>query len=387
MPAAPFTLVDTESRLDELVPTLEGETDFFLDTEFDSSQRGTRLCLVQIATTKGIALVDPIRLPRLQALGRVLGAPGARWIVHAGSQDVPLLRDALGTPPPARLFDTQVAWALLTAESSVSLAYLKYRLLGLRGNKAHQTDDWTRRPLALPLLEYAASDVAELPELARKLLDRAETKARAETIYAASHETLTKEPELPPELTLKSFRNAWQLGAESQAALRALMEWYNALPRAARLDVPEPKVLLAIASRIPESPDVLARLKGVSRSFVDRYGRDVTRAMKQARENSFSGDFVPLEPPPYTTFEDERLDAWFGLLRAEVCARLEVAPDFVLPQRVMRGLREELRLRGPDAMSVALTGFRKGLLEGALADFAREMPPPPLPAPPLPAGA
>jgi ribonuclease D len=371
-----FQLVDSESRLLEMLERLRDTETYFLDTEFDSSHRGTRLCLVQIATSAGVFLVDPLRLQDLRKMGPVLGREDVSWVVHAGSQDIPLLEDAFRVRAPRRLFDTQVAWSLLTAESSVGLAYLKYRILGLRSSKAHQTDDWTRRPLPLPLLEYAASDVTELPEMARVLVERAEQRGRVEAIYAASHETLTQKPEPPPELTLKSFRNAWQLESRSQAALAYLIEYHNRLPREQRALMPEPKVLLAIAGRTPESPEVLARLKGVSQAFVDRFGKEITLGMRKAKEECLSDAFEPLEPPPYTTFEDERLDAWFALMRAEVCTELSVAPDFVLPARVIRSLRESLRQGGVAALVEPLNGFRKEFLAAAIQNFSAKTPPP-----------
>src|SRR5690606_39893532 len=63
------------------------------------------------------------------------------WVVHAGLQDVDLIRQAIGASSPRSLFDTQVGWALSTAESNVSLAYLKFLMLGVREDKAHQADE------------------------------------------------------------------------------------------------------------------------------------------------------------------------------------------------------------------------------------------------------
>jgi acetyl/propionyl-CoA carboxylase alpha subunit len=90
-----------------------------------------------------------------------------------------LLMSRLRLDARPRVFDTQVAWALVTAEASVSLAYLVFRVLGLRTTKAHQADDWMRRPLPTNQLAYAACDVAHLPELRARLFEAALRIARA----------------------------------------------------------------------------------------------------------------------------------------------------------------------------------------------------------------
>ena len=174
-------LVDTRAALEGACQELAGATTVYLDTEFESSQRGTQLCLIQISRGEKIWLIDAVRLAAVEPLAQALGAPDQQWVLHAGQQDVRLLLSRLRMERPPRLFDTQIAWALLGPEHSVSLAYLQYRLLGLRSSKPHQADDWLRRPMSDSQLEYAASDVAHLPALHRELLLRAHAHER-ETI-------------------------------------------------------------------------------------------------------------------------------------------------------------------------------------------------------------
>src|SRR5205085_2056996 len=79
-----------------------------------------------------------------------------------------------------------------------------------------------------------------------------------------------------------------------------------------------------------------------------------------------SADFVPIEPLPYATFADIRREAWLGLLRAEVCATLEVSPEQVLPQRVVRELKAKLQDGRPARLAAALRGYRNPPLGDAL---------------------
>jgi ribonuclease D len=256
------------------------------------------------------------------------------------------------------------------------LAYLQFKLLGLRSEKAHQADDWVRRPLQASQLRYAASDVDHLPKMTSLLLEAARENDRVETLYAASHDALHPVKEPPPRLTLSSFRNAWQLSPRSQAALRYLMSWYNELSADERRFAPENKVLLSIASRAPEDLGSLGRIKGVSRGTVNQHGRALVSGLAAAIESAQGSDFVPLDPPPYSTYEEIRLDAWLAALRADLAVSLEFAPEFVLPGRLQKRMKAGLEASGLDGLFEALVGWRKEFLAGPVRRFCETRPPP-----------
>lgn len=372
----PYVFVDSAEGLERAASALASCRRFYLDTEFESARGSTRLCLLQISSGSEIFLVDTVKLGRLEALAGVLAAPDVEWVFHAGLQDVALIEQRLHVRAPRRLFDTQIAYALVSAESNVSLAYLRYQLLGTRTGKAHQADDWVARPLSESQLQYAASDVYDLPAITDLLLQRAEANGRTELVFEASRETLEPSREPPPPLTLESFRNAWQLGPQEQAGLRFLIEWHNALSVDERLAAPDTKTLLALAARLPESASALARIKGVSNGVAQRHGAHLARGLTNAAAHAQSADFVPIDPLPYATFDDIRREAWLGLLRAEVCAHLRVAPEQVLPQRIVRELKAKLQEGAGAPLSDALHGYRKGLLARAVDEFSERHPPP-----------
>lgn len=371
-----YTWVETPEALAKAIEKLRRAPRLYLDTEFESNKNGTRLCLLQISDGEEIFLIDPLRLDKLDELGDALARPEAEWVLHAGLQDVELLERRLHVRAPKKLFDTQIAYALSSAEHNVSLAYLLYKLLGVRSDKAHQTDDWLRRPLPETQLAYAASDVEHLPELAARLRERAEAKDRLDLVHRASWETLEPTRDPPAPLRLESFRNAWQLGPKNQAGLRFLIDWYNALSEDDKRDAPETKTLLALASRLPETPDVLARIKGVPRGFSQRHGKRVVLGLLEAARQAKGDDFVPIEPPPYGSFPEVRLEAWLGWARAEICTALEVAPELVLPSRILRELKNQLLSEPPTELTRTLTGYRELLLGEALRRFCEKHPPP-----------
>lgn len=364
----PMQFVADPGALEKACDSLARDTVFYLDTEFDSGRDGTVLCLVQVSSGREVYLVDALSIRDLTPLGAVLGHPEAVWVLHAGQQDVPLLRDHLGCEPP-RVFDTQIAWAMVSIEYSTSLAYLKYRVLGLRGEKAHQADDWRRRPLPEAQLVYAADDVAHLPAIYADLQARCERSGRLTAAFEASGETLRAVVEPPQPLRMEAFRNAWQLEPEGQAVLRYLIDWYNALSDEEREIAPDPKGLFSLASRRPRSLEELGNMRAVPRRAAGRFGKTLVSGVQRAVTAVKASEFPEIVPPPYATPAEILAAGWLEAIRAEICVEMEMAPELVLPSRVMKKLRDAAVAAGRlDGALTALTGFRRPLLLEPLRD-------------------
>lgn len=352
-----------------------GAPAFFLDTEFESNRSGTRLCLLQVSVGGTAFLFDALRLQKLASLAPLLQTPGCLWVLHAGLQDIRLIEGELGVKPPEHVLDTQIAWALLGPEYSVSLAYLEYKLCGVRADKGHQADDWVRRPIPPSQLAYAADDVVYLPRIYEAIRARLLERDRLGIALAATKSGLFPEPEPLGALRLDGFRNAWQLSPAGLGTLSRLVDWYNAQNDEGRALVGDPKVLLTLAMRRPRTKDDLGRIKGVGRALLERRSRELLELL-QRQETPGAGHAVPLEPPAYGSWDDIRFEAWLGTLRAEVCHRLSVAPELALPSRTLRRLEEGYQQAGTEGLAQALKGYRRDLLEQAVREFCREFPPP-----------
>jgi ribonuclease D len=365
--------IDNGRDLVELGLTLSGARELFLDTEFESNRSGTELCLLQVSRGAEAFLVDAIALSDLTPLGAAFASAGT-WVLHAGLQDVELICDRLAIRERPRIFDTQIAWAMLTVEHSVSLAYAQYRTLGVRGKKTHQQDDWVRRPLSDSQLAYAAADIEHLPALYTELERRAQALGRSEWIAEASVEALGADSALPQPLALDSFRNAWQLDPQGQAALSFLVEWFNGLSPEERRAAPEPKTLLALASRLPHSVDELLRIKGVPRGLAGYLGKSLLAGLARATSAAAFPNFAPIEPPPYATVEEIRIDGWLAAARAHIATSLAVAPELALPARIVKGMKAHALAEKSRDFAHTLSGFRRALLTRPLAEFALHYP-------------
>lgn len=354
--------VATAPQLKECAARLAAAPRYYIDTEFDFMGPVKKLCLVQVWTGTGdIYLIDTVALVALEALVPAIARPDAEWVLHAGDQDVALLREALKLETTPRLYDTQVAWGLQGAEYPVSLAYLLYKVLGIRSAKSEQAGPWAPRPLSPEQLEYAAGDVSHLPGLRDWFARRLGELGREALVGEVSAETVLREA--PPPVTLDDFRNAWQLDAAGQAVLQHLISWYNALPAAEQREGPGPKMFLTLAKMIPETGAELAAIRGIFVPWAKRHGDAFTGKLVRASAAATKEGYVPLEPPPYNTFERIRADGWIRNAAAEVCVDLALAPELAFPDRVLRKMADavEEKKTGTAAADV-LTGWRDRIL-------------------------
>src|SRR6187401_2185134 len=113
-----YVFVDSQDGLERAASALASCPRFYLDTEFESGRGPTRLCLLQISSGTDTFLVDTLKLDRLDVLSQVLARPEVEWVLHAGLQNLELLERRLHVRAPRRLFDTQVAYALVSAENN-----------------------------------------------------------------------------------------------------------------------------------------------------------------------------------------------------------------------------------------------------------------------------
>jgi ribonuclease D len=152
-----------------------------VDAERASGFRyGAEAYLVQVFRRgSGTYLFDPTTIESFAPLGEALSGRtlgNDEWILHAASQDLACLEE-LGLVPD-RLFDTELASRLLGFER-VGLGSIVERLLGVRLHKAHSAADWSNRPLPASWLEYAALDVALLPDLRDAVAQELDAQSKA----------------------------------------------------------------------------------------------------------------------------------------------------------------------------------------------------------------
>src|SRR5919202_7138805 len=176
----PTDLSATTMSPAELADRARSAGRFGIDTEFVSeSLYRALLCLVQVVVPlpdggQHIELLDPIRGFDHEPLAAVWADPDIEVVLHAGGQDVAILRRAWGVAP-RNVFDTQVAAGFAGYSAQAGYGNLLAKVLGVRLSKSAGFTRWDVRPLTAEQVEYARSDVVDLlglaDDLERRLAD------------------------------------------------------------------------------------------------------------------------------------------------------------------------------------------------------------------------
>src|SRR4051812_33826223 len=151
-----------------------------IDTEFMGEGRyRALLCLVQVVVSDEQS-DDGVRVEVLdpldggldpQPLAEVLADPEIEILMHAGRQDVALLRRVWETEV-RNVFDTQLAAGFAGLRAQLGYEALLHELVGVRLRKTASFTRWDARPLSPEQLSYAREDVLHLLELADALQAR-----------------------------------------------------------------------------------------------------------------------------------------------------------------------------------------------------------------------
>src|SRR5579863_10429828 len=156
---------------------------FGIDTEFVGEGRyRTLLCVVQVVVSddEGLEVVVLDALDDstdLQPLASLLAEPAIEVVVHAGRQDIALLRRFIDTDV-THIFDTQIAAGFAGLSAQAGYDTLLREVLGVRVQKTASYTRWDRRPLDAEQLAYAREDVLHLLELATELERRLDEHGR-----------------------------------------------------------------------------------------------------------------------------------------------------------------------------------------------------------------
>jgi ribonuclease D len=267
---------------------------FGIDTEFMSEGRyRALLCLVQIVVETEsapdgveIILIDPLSQVDISPLRELLGDPEIEVVLHAGRQDVAILRRAWRTEV-RNIFDTQIAAGFAGASAQSGYANLLAQILGRRVGKSASYTRWDARPLTAEQLSYGAEDVAHLLELADELQRRLGKSRRLEWAREECRRLESATDERDPDSAWERLPRIGQLDPRSRAVARELAAWRERT--AAQEDRPVGSVLadptlIEVAKRQPSSLDALEHIRGLHSSGIRRRGQAILTAIAGGRD-------------------------------------------------------------------------------------------------------
>jgi ribonuclease D len=280
------------SDIDDQVVAVDSESDHF-------QAYRTRVCLLQVATRRRAALIDPLALDEseLEPFFELCRAPDITKLLHSAHNDINEFDRDWGLGIEG-LFDTQIAARFLGYRRN-SLSWLVEEIVGESGPDISWRFDWTTRPLPDDARQYAADDVIHLFPLYDRFVEELdETGWRGpfdqQCRYVAAETSHDPEP-FDPE-GWREIDHAAGLEGRQRAVFRALYLWRHELceelNRAAIHVFPD-DVMAKVARREIDSAEDLAELDRLPDAIADEYAPAIVEVVEQGREAE-----IPAEEPP-----------------------------------------------------------------------------------------
>ena len=331
VPRGEAQLVTTKDGLVEALAHVRAAGTFAYDTEFIGEESyWPRICLVQLATTERVILVDAVAVPDLAPIFELVADPSLLTLVHAGTQDLEPVRRILGREP-TNILDVQVAAAFAEMPWPAGLEKLVERFAGHRISKGHTFTNWDARPLTPSQLRYAADDVRYLPLVWERL--RCELEARGTLAWAMREcDQSGKIPaRFDEESQIRRTMKSWPMKPAQIPTLRLVTRLRDTIARAEdlphRVVMPD-ETLAEIVRQKPATAAALAAIRGLPKRFAQKYSNEllgaVTEGGKMAPEKLAHGKITE------ETGDDRTcIDALLAIASARSIA-MGLAPGMVL---------------------------------------------------------
>lgn len=272
-----------------------------IDTEYDSFHFfREKLCLIQVRAEKRSYLFDPLNGVDLSFLGGPFSDPAILKILHAGDNDIRLLKRDYGFVF-RNIFDTHRAAALLGCRY-LSLAALirQYLCVDLEKDKKVQRSEWDKRPLTEDQIRYAVLDTAYLKPLCEKLA--ADIGARSlEKEAAQAFEEITAATWHEKAFNAQGHRRipAYdELEATQRKRLQGLFQWRfrkaREMNRAVFMILSE-RELVSLSRLETLTPAGIRDECGFSAERIARFGKEILDLLRrqdapvQSRESAGNG--------------------------------------------------------------------------------------------------
>jgi ribonuclease D len=361
-----------------LLEGLSAVSEIAIDTEGASFHRFIdRIYLLQLSTRQQTAIIDPLAVSAetLQPLGRLLENRSVEVVLHDADYDLRLLHSDYGWHA-TNIFDTRIAAQLLGIKA-FGLAALLERYFGVKLDKKHQRADWSMRPLAADMLEYAAQDTMNLLELRDRMRGELERKERLSWAREEFRRLEgTKWGDEEPASAFLRVKGARDLTRRELAVLRELVPWRDDLARQmdrATFRVVGNEQLLEIARIQPATRDALSKIRGISRGVLEKQGHEILDAVR--RGVAVADADLPKFPRAPRWDRDPHFDARVSALktaRDEAAQRLDMDPGVLASRERLEAVaRKNPKSREELEQVEELRGWQREVLAEAFLTALR----------------
>ena len=377
--SVPDTIVyiNTADGLENVITDLRRKSLIAFDLEADSMFHfKEKVCLIQAAAGSSSYIIDPLSIPDLSPLAKILSDPDIVKIFHGADYDVrSLYRDYRISIH--NLFDTELASRFLgNAETGLNTV-LKNRF-NISLEKKYQKKDWSQRPLPEPMIAYAAKDVQFLIPLYNIQRKELREKERLDWVAEECRDlTLVRSGPVNERPLFTKIKGSGRLERRSLAVLEALLEFR--LMIAEQKDRPLFKVignasLIKIATARPATMEALIKTRALSEKQLHMYGHQILKQTGNAM--SMPAETLPQYPwsrPRRISSDASKKFKDLKQWREKKAADLEMDPGVLINNAVLKSIAESNPKRPTDLDAVQeLKNWQKKTLgKGILAALAR----------------
>jgi ribonuclease D len=310
---------------------------FGFDTEFvGEDSYHPELCLIQVATTDRLILIDPLTVGPLDSFWELVVNPDVQTIVHAGREEVRLCYLSTGKRP-GNLFDLQIAAGMVGLNYPIGHGPLVNQLLNIRLSKAETLTEWRNRPLTNDQIRYAFDDVRYLLPLAERLTVRLEVLNRMDWVKEECQRLgAIAAPDEPNGERWRKLRGLSSLDRRRLAIVRELYLWRE--QKAARTNRPvrtliRDDLLIEIAKKNSNREHDLQVIRGLPKRDLGEISQTIEKARALPPER-WPAVIDRDQDPPQVVLVANVLIATLG----DLCARFHLAPGLVANSQEIKQL-------------------------------------------------
>ncbi|MGC6445292.1 MAG: ribonuclease D [Rubripirellula sp.] len=355
-----YDSINTTEELAEFCEAISEEPVIAFDTEFisDDSYR-PKLCLIQVATAKHLAIIDPTTTQDTGVFWNLLSTPGRTVVAHAAREESRFCYRFSGKPI-AGLFDTQLAAGFIGLEYPASLATLVQKLVNKVLPKGETRTDWMRRPLSRAQIQYALHDVTDLIEMYTQLNAQVQQLDRVEWLEEETDRLQQKVIDGETQENWRRVSGCSGLKPRQLEIVRQLWKWRESRARESdRLPkrVLRDDLIVELARRGTTEEQKIKDIRGMERrGLADQYA--AIGAAIQAGLNTPDNE-LPQRPRGTRRVVSPMLSQFLSTSIACISRQQKLAPPIVgNTENVRELLGYELDRRPNDPVPALLKGWR-----------------------------
>ena len=319
------------SEFDAYCDELEQAEAIAFDTEFVSEDcYRPDLCLIQVATSEGLAVIDPKPMESVDRFWHVITKGEHETIVHSGREELRFCLLATGSLPK-KLVDVQLAAGLSGLEFPAAYRTLVFKLLREELAKAETRTNWRTRPLTEGQIAYALTDVDHLIPLRNALFKKLQRLDRLQCCYEETEIWARGVQRAEMVDPWRRVGGSGGLNPKALAIVKEVWEWREETAR--RRNCPARRVLrddliVELAKRGSHQLSKIRNIRGLDRGDLKRHLEEISariEAVTSAPKNSWPRPQSQRPSGPSLGLLVQFLQTALGC----ICREQKVAPSIV----------------------------------------------------------